>query len=93
MEQPDILKRITQLKYDIAAIQLQGYAVSSAGGVAGVMLANKRGKSFWGKAGYFIAGCFIANLPVTLINSARLKNKLAELETLQAQLPQPAPEK
>lgn len=86
MGEQEIQNEITRLEAENAAIALKVGAVGIAGSIAGVYLANKLGKKFLGKAGYFIAGGMIARLPLVFIYGDKLSNNLARIQQLQGQL-------
>jgi len=86
MEQQQIKDEIAKLQAENASIGFKVGAVGLVGSIAGIYLANKQGKRFLGKVGYFIAGGMVARLPLVFIYADKLSGNLARLEQLQKQL-------
>lgn len=86
MTQQEIKDEIARLQADNAAIGLKVSAVGVVGSIAGVYIAGKQGKRFWGKAGYFIAGGLIARTPMVLLYAGKLADNLARIQQLENQL-------
>lgn len=89
MNEQLIEQEINLLEADNAAMLTKIYAVGAAGAIAGLVLANKQGRSVWGKIGYFFTGGFLARIPMVMIYSKKIAENNAKIENLRLQLPEP----
>jgi len=73
---------IAELEAENTSIAVKVNAVGFAGSLIGVFLAQKHGKNFWGKAGYFLAGGALARVPMALIYTSKLAANLTRIDQL-----------
>ncbi len=74
--------RIEELKANNATIKGVTGALSLAGGVYGVILSNRAGRSFWWGVGSFFAGSILVGTLGTVATLRKVNNNTAQINNL-----------
>lgn len=83
MTPQEIENRVIDLKTKNANMNYVWATLAFAGGVAGVVIASRKGKRFWGKVGGYIIGSLAVSIPIAVIVQPKVNKNKAEIIKLE----------